>query len=103
MACGTPVVATGVGGSAEFLRDGVNCVLFPPGDPVALAAAVRRIHDDPELRRRLLDGGLRTVAQLDVGRLADVLEEWHVAAASRFADGRPADRRLDLPASRDPS
>ena len=35
MACGTPVVGTGVGGSAEFLADGTNCLLFPPGDEVA--------------------------------------------------------------------
>ena len=37
MASATPVVATGTGGSGEYLRDGVNCLLFPPGDPVALA------------------------------------------------------------------
>ena len=33
MACGTPVVATGVGGSGEFLLDGANCLRFRAGDP----------------------------------------------------------------------
>ena len=98
MACGTPVVATGVGGSAEFLRDGFNSVLFPAGDAAALASAVRRLHADRGLRQRVVQGGLRTAEQLDVGHLADVLEKWHVAAADGFAHGRPADRKLDLPA-----
>jgi glycogen synthase len=97
MACGTPVVATGTGGSGEFLRDGYKCVLFPPGDPRALAAAVRRVHDDPDLRGRVVRGGLHTADELDVERLADVFEKWHVAAADGFARGEPDDRQLDLP------
>jgi SAM-dependent methyltransferase len=97
MACGTPVVATGVGGSGEILRDGYNCVLFPAGDAVALAAAVCRLHADRELRQRVVLGGLRTADELDVDHLADVLEEWHVAAAEGFTHGRPADRKLGLP------
>ena len=43
MAVGTPVVATGTGGSAEYLEDGVNCLLFEPGDADSLALAVRRL------------------------------------------------------------
>jgi glycosyltransferase involved in cell wall biosynthesis len=92
MACATPVVATGTGGSGEFLADGVNCVLFAAGDSDALAQAIRRLAGDPGLRRRIAEGGLRTAAALTVDRLADVLEDWHVAAAGRFADGRPAHR-----------
>jgi glycosyltransferase involved in cell wall biosynthesis len=97
MACGTPVIATGVGGSSEFLRDGYNCVLFAAGDAHALAAAVRRLHDDTTLHDAVVRGGFATAAQLDVSELANTLEAWHVATASRFRDGRPADRRLDLP------
>jgi glycosyltransferase involved in cell wall biosynthesis len=95
MASGTPVVATGVGGSGEFLVDGENCLQFPPGDVTGLAEAVRTLAADADLRRRLVAGGLRTVADLTVDRLADVLEAWHVAAAERFAHGRPPHRRLD--------
>jgi glycosyltransferase involved in cell wall biosynthesis len=96
MTCGTPVVATGTGGSAEFLLDGVNCLLVPAGDPVALAGAVRRLADDDSLRRRLVEGGYRTADELNVDRLADVLEAWHVAAAERFRSGAPEHRRLSL-------
>ncbi|MFA5785660.1 MAG: glycosyltransferase [Actinomycetota bacterium] len=91
MACGTPVVATGTGGSAEFLRDGFNCLVVPPGDPGALAAAVRRLADDPGLRARLIEAGLRTVEGFDVERLAERLEAWHIAAAEGFARGYPPD------------
>ena len=42
---GRPLVATAVGGVPGLVRDGA--VLVPPGDAAALAAAVRRLLDDP--------------------------------------------------------
>jgi hypothetical protein len=57
MACGRPVLATGRGGSAEYLVDGVNSVLFAAGDAEALAAGVRRLSGDRALRERLREGG----------------------------------------------
>jgi glycosyltransferase involved in cell wall biosynthesis len=53
MAAGLPVVATAVGGIPELVADGETGLLVPPGDPDALAAALRRLVADPELRRRL--------------------------------------------------
>ena len=93
MACGTPVVATATGGSAEFLFDGANFLRFAPRDHLALAAAIRRLALEPALRRHVVEGGLATVAQLDVDRLADAFEAWHAAAAERFAKGLPPNRR----------
>jgi glycosyltransferase involved in cell wall biosynthesis len=98
MACATPVAATATGGSGEFLFDGQNCVTFSPGQPAALAAALARLSGDAALRRTLVEGGLRTVAQLDADRLTDVVERWLVAAASGYREGPPDDRepvRLD--------
>jgi glycogen(starch) synthase len=57
MAVGRPVVATGTGGSAEYLRDGENALVVPPGDAHALAVAVRRLADDGALRERLTRAG----------------------------------------------
>jgi glycosyltransferase involved in cell wall biosynthesis len=101
MACGVPVAGTGVGGSGQFLLDGVNCVRFRPGDPLDLAAAVRRVADDAALRAELVAGGLRTAEVFDVERLADEFEAWHAAAADRFAHGRPPERAIDLGAATD--
>ena len=92
MACGTPVVATGTGGSAEFLADGENCLLVPKGEAAALAEAVGRLAGDSTLRTSLVDEGHRTVAQLGIDTLAEVLLHWHRAAADRYRDGVPADR-----------
>jgi glycosyltransferase involved in cell wall biosynthesis len=96
MACGTPVIATGVGGSGEFLLDPGNCVRFTAGDPAALAAAVRRLAADPDARADLVEQGFRTARAFDVDRLTDCFEAWHAAAASGYANGRPPSRSFQL-------
>jgi glycosyltransferase involved in cell wall biosynthesis len=53
LAVGTPVISTSVGGVVEIVTDGVNGLLVPPGDPDALAGAIRRFFADEELRGRL--------------------------------------------------
>ncbi len=58
LACGTPLVTAGTPGSRELLVDGESALLVPPGDPAALAAAVRRLATDPALRSRVAAGGL---------------------------------------------
>jgi glycogen synthase len=64
MAVGRPVVATGTGGSGEYLRHEENCLLLEPRDsPEALAAAVRRLAGDEALRERLTAAGHRTAAR----------------------------------------
>lgn len=50
LASGLPVVGTAVGGIPEFVHHGEHGFLVPPGDPVALAAAIRRLGEDPALR-----------------------------------------------------
>jgi glycogen synthase len=79
MACATPVIATGAGGSSEFLVDGDNCLLVPPADDLALVDALLRLDDDPILRRRIVAGGLDTAARLTVDRQAKELEAFHGA------------------------
>jgi len=53
MACGTPVVATAVGGCPEVIDDGTNGLLVPAGEPSSIAAALDELLDDAELRDRL--------------------------------------------------
>ena len=58
-AAGTPVVATAVGGVPDAVGD--SALLVPPGDAEAAAAALRRLAEEPELRSRLVRGGLERV------------------------------------------
>ncbi len=53
MAAGLPVIAAAAGGPAELITNGVDGILTAPGDAQELAAALRRLHDDPELRAEL--------------------------------------------------
>jgi glycosyltransferase involved in cell wall biosynthesis len=53
LAAARPIVASSLPSSREFLRDGENALLVPPGDPAALAAALRRLLADPALAERL--------------------------------------------------
>ncbi|QRY65506.1 glycosyltransferase family 4 protein (plasmid) [Ensifer sp. PDNC004] len=48
-----PVIASNIGGMAEMVQDGVNGITVSPNDPRALAAAMRRMAESPDLRRRL--------------------------------------------------
>ena len=52
-ACGTPVVASNSPGIRESVRDGETGYLVTHGDPLAMAAAMRRLTDDPALVARL--------------------------------------------------
>jgi glycosyltransferase involved in cell wall biosynthesis len=54
MACGTPLVATTGGALPEVVgAHGSTGLLVRPGDPEALAGALRQLLDDPSLRLRL--------------------------------------------------
>ena len=59
MAAGKPVVASRLGGLPATVADGATGLLFEPGDPADLARKLATLLDDPELRRRLGEAGLK--------------------------------------------
>jgi glycosyltransferase involved in cell wall biosynthesis/peptidoglycan/xylan/chitin deacetylase (PgdA/CDA1 family) len=61
MAAGVPVVATAVGGTPEIVDDGVTGLLVPPREPAALAQAILKLLEQPELARRLGGAGREKV------------------------------------------
>jgi glycosyltransferase involved in cell wall biosynthesis len=74
MAVGRAVIASGRGGSGEYLEDGVNCLLADPdAGPGALATAVGRLAADPALRSALRDGGQRTARRFSLGAFDEAI------------------------------
>ena len=55
------VVATDAAGIPELIVNGETGVLVPPGDPNAMAAALARLIDDPDLRQQLGLAGYQRV------------------------------------------
>ncbi len=53
LACGTPVVATAVGGIPEQIEDGVTGFLVPPRDAAAMGSRAQQLLEDAELARRM--------------------------------------------------
>jgi glycosyltransferase involved in cell wall biosynthesis len=62
MACGTPIVATAVGGVASIV-EGAG-VLVPPNDITALVKAIERLTDDQTLRESLREAGIELASGL---------------------------------------
>lgn len=70
LAAGRAVVVADEGGPAEWVDDGVNGLRVPPRDPAALAAALRRLADDPGLRDSLRAAAVMTPGLLTDGEVA---------------------------------
>ncbi len=92
MACGRPVVATAVGGNPELIADGETGILVPPSDPTAMAEALARYVNEPELIARHGAAGRQRVErefslEAMVARYLDIYERL-VATRGRVA--RPA-------------
>lgn len=64
MACQRPVVAAGVPGVAEVLRDEQEGLLYPPGDEAALAEAILEMLRDADLRVRATEAAYRRAREI---------------------------------------
>ena len=76
MAMEIPCVATWITGIPEIIRQETDGLLTPPGDAEALACAIARLMDDPELRRSLGQAArLRILEKFDLHRNTERLAE----------------------------
>ncbi len=53
MAVGRPIVASSLPAVSEIIKDGINGLLFVPGDPQSLAGTIIKVLSSPDLRGRL--------------------------------------------------
>jgi phosphatidylinositol alpha-mannosyltransferase len=105
MAADTTVVASALPGYRNVATPDVDALMVPPGDPEALAGALRRALGDHELARRLREGGRRRAQDFSMGTLAALyLERYEKLVAhvppeelTRGALGQRLLRRMMLP------
>jgi glycosyltransferase involved in cell wall biosynthesis len=74
MMCGSAVVATDIGGHQEFCTDGETALLVPAQNPGAIADAVAKLIDDPELRLRVAGNGHREIQRFTWDAATDAFE-----------------------------
>ena len=75
-----PVIATRVGGNTDMVSDGENGLLVDPGDDRALANAMWRLLDDPDLRERMGTDAMASVTDLSAAAIAARFENLYASA-----------------------
>jgi phosphatidyl-myo-inositol alpha-mannosyltransferase len=114
-AAGTPVVASNIAGYRDVVRDDVDGVLVPPGDPTRLAETLRDLWEQPERRSRMALAAAADVQRFAWPRVAEeVLGAYQDAIATPVPEAtvhraavrigaRAADLKPHVPAQRLPS
>lgn len=88
MSCGTPVLASDIGGITDIVTHERTGLLVPPGDAAALATAVQRLATDGALWRRLAEAGRRRF-QDDFSWTA-IVRRWDEVYRAAVSPGGPA-------------
>jgi phenylacetate-CoA ligase len=85
-AVGLPIVATAVGGVPEMVHDGVDALLTPPDNPIALAEAILRILHEPGLAERLSQAAIANAQRFTWPAVRPQLAAVYVKALGRLVD-----------------
>lgn len=75
MSCAAPVVMTDSGGVRDYAKNEENCLLVPVKDPQALADAILRVLNDPQLEAKLRRNGPSTARLFDWDHAVDRFEQ----------------------------
>ncbi len=91
MGSGLPSLVAAAGGVLEFAQHGGNAWLVEPNSVSAIAEGLRRLLEDPGLRRRLSAGALRTASERGWDEVYDrLLEDYQSAIDARRLGIRPS-------------
>jgi phosphatidylinositol alpha-mannosyltransferase len=90
-AAATPVVASDIPGYRDVLRDGLDGLLVPPGDALALAESLRRLALDERLRARMAAAARERAERFAWPHVAaEVIDCYEQAIATRELAARRA-------------
>jgi glycosyltransferase involved in cell wall biosynthesis len=104
MAAGKPVVATDGGGVPEIVIDGVTGILVPMNDAEALASAVCKLIENPELASRMGRAGLARVQEkFTIERTVEGIQDVYAKLIARWGAKRaaPEPPTVELPIGKD--
>jgi phosphatidyl-myo-inositol alpha-mannosyltransferase len=88
-AASTPVIASDITGYRDVVRDGHDGLLVPPGDPVALAEALRMLALAPRRRAAMASAARERAERFAWPQVAaEVLETYEQAIAVAAPEGR---------------
>jgi D-inositol-3-phosphate glycosyltransferase len=101
MACGTPVIASNVGGLSYTIKEGITGFLVPEGDAAALAERIQRVLNDSALRKKLSLEAIERARDFTWGRIGastlqmymDLMKSRNETASLRQRDAAGAEER----------
>lgn len=76
-ACGKPIITTNVPGCRDVVEDGLNGLLVPAKDPKAIATAIKKLINNPTMRRQMGVEGRKKATQ-EFGVKLVVKETMHI-------------------------
>jgi glycosyltransferase involved in cell wall biosynthesis len=96
LACGTPVVATGVGGIPEQIRDGVTGYIVPPGGAESMASSIERLLGNQEHCLRMGENAFKDArARFDLKDEAKAYLSWY-QAVTEAKQGEPKNKATSI-------
>ena len=78
MAAGVPIVSTSINGYANVIQNEQNALIVPPKDSIKLAAAIKRLIENPLLSQQLVRQANMTVQQYSWDRIADDIMAYYL-------------------------
>lgn len=79
MACGIPVIATAIDGSAEIIKNGQNGILVPPAHPKSIANAVVEVLSNDHLALTLTNEAYNTVNEYSAQKMVENIESLYAS------------------------